>query len=307
VRSAPLFVVCKEEATVAALLSRLGKGAAEALEEGRIFIGKRRATAGDIVRAGEEVWLYPGRPSPREPPRILLEQHGVVAVYKPPDMATVADHRGSAASLESVVKTMLGRHEPLVVTSRLDVGVSGVVLFATDESSRRALARAREEGRYQRHYVAVSVASPDPKRGSWTAPIGRAGDPRLRRVGGPSAVPAETAYAVVATSGQGALLAVEPKTGRTHQIRVHAAHAGCPLWGDGSYGGPTRLISGNGAVAAVERIALHAAWVEVPLGESAILRAEAPFPSDFAAIWSGCGGDLSAFAAALSPIYPVTR
>jgi 23S rRNA-/tRNA-specific pseudouridylate synthase len=307
VRSAPIFVVCNEEATVAAVLSRLGEGAAEALEEGRIFIGKRRAAAGDIVRAGEEVWLYPARPSPREAPRILLEQDGVVAVYKPPDMATVADHRGSAASLETVVKSMLGRREPLIVTSRLDVGVSGVVLFATDERSRRTLARAREEGRYQRHYIAVSVALPDPERGSWTASIGRAGDPRLRRVGGPSAVIAETAYAVVATAPRGVLLAVEPKTGRTHQIRVHAAHAGCPLWGDSAYGGPTRVISGNGAVAAVERIALHAAWVEVPLGENATLRAEAPLPADFGAIWTGCGGDLSAFAGALPAIYPVTQ
>ncbi len=305
-RSAPILVLCKEETTVTEILPRFGEGAAQALEEGRIFIGKRRAAASDSVRAGDEVWLYPARPPSRELPRILLERAGIVAAYKPAEMSTVADHRGSAGSLESVVKAMLGR-EPLVVTSRLDVGVSGVVLFATDEASRRVLARAREEGRYLRHYVAVSSSSPAPERGVWTGSIGRAVDPRLRRVGGRSAVIAETAYAVVAKAPKGALLAVEPKTGRTHQIRVHAAHAGCPLWGDGAYGGSTRLVFGNGAVASVERIALHAAWVEVPLTKSATVRAEAPLPPDFRAIWTACGGDSSAFAGALSAIYPLTQ
>jgi 23S rRNA-/tRNA-specific pseudouridylate synthase len=307
VRNAPILVVSREETTVLAVLSRFGEGAAQALEEGRIFVGKRRATASDQVRAGDEIWLYPARDLPREPPRILFEREGVVAVYKPPDMATVADHRGSAGSLEGVVSQMLGGRAPIAATSRLDVGVSGVVLFATDDVSRRALTRAREEGRYWRHYVAISTSAPDPLRGLWTATIGRAGDPRLRRVGGPSAVVAETAYAVAASAPKGALLAVEPKTGRTHQIRVHAAHAGCPLWGDGAYGGPTRLVAGNGTVAPVGRIALHAAWVEVKLGAKTHLRVESPPPPDFTAIWTACGGDLSSFAGALSPIYPITQ
>jgi 23S rRNA-/tRNA-specific pseudouridylate synthase len=300
-------VLCKEETTVAAVLPRFGEGAAQALDEGRIFVGKRRAAASDRIRAGDEVWMYPARPMPREPPRILLECEGVVAVYKPPEMATVADHRGSAGSLETVVHGMLGRREPIFATSRLDVGVSGVVLFATDDASRRTLARAREEGRYLRHYVAIASARPTPERGLWTASIGRGNDPRLRQVGGRSEVHAETAYLVTATAEKGALLAVEPRTGRTHQIRVHAAHAGCPLWGDGPYGGPLRLVSARGAVTQVERIALHAAWVEVPLLTSGTLRVDAPVPADFHAVWTGCGGDLSAFAGALAAIYPLTR
>jgi 23S rRNA-/tRNA-specific pseudouridylate synthase len=307
VKTAPILVVCKDEMTISAILPRFGEGALRALDEGRIFIGKRRAAAADAVRTGDEVWLYPARPLPREPPRILLEREGIVAAYKPPDMATVADHRGSAGSLETVVKEMLGRRESLVASSRLDVGVSGVVLLATDDASRRTLAHAREQGRYRRHYVAISSATPTPERGLWTGSIGRAVDPRLRRVGGSSAVLAETAYAVSATAPKGALLAVEPKTGRTHQIRVHAAHAGCPLWGDAAYGGSTRLVSDNGTVAPVERIALHAAWVEVALAEGENWRVEAPLPSDFEAIWAGCGGDLSAFAEALAAVYPVTQ
>jgi 23S rRNA-/tRNA-specific pseudouridylate synthase len=304
VRNAPLLVVCKDETTISALLPRFGEGAARALEEGRIFIGKKRAAAHDALRAGDEVWLYPARAEPREPPRILAEREGIVAAYKPPDMATVADHRGSAGSLETIIQTMAGLRAPLAATSRLDVGVSGVVVFATDEASRRGGARAREEGRYLRHYVAISSVAPTPARGLWTGSIGRAKDPRLRRVGGPSAQTAETAYAVAATAPKGALLAVEPKTGRTHQIRVHAAHSGSALWGDASYGGPTRLVGANGTVTPVDRVALHAAWVEIAIFRGDPLRVEAPPPTDFLDIWTGCGGDPSAFAGALTAIYP---
>jgi len=303
VKRPPVLVVCKAATTVGAVLPRLGEGADRALDEGRIFVGKRRASASDLIRAGDEVWMYPARPPSREPPRILLEREGVVAVYKPADMATVADHRGARGSLEATVARMLGRKGAVVATSRLDVGVSGVVLFAADEAARQRLARARVEGRYRRHYVAIAAHAPTPERGSWTESIGPARDPRRRQVGGPAAAAAETAYAVAAVAPRGALLAVEPKTGRTHQIRVHAAHAGCPLWGDSAYGGPTRHVATSGAVAVVDRIALHAAWVEVPLAGNGNLHADAPVSDDFRAIWTGCGGDDSAFAAALHAIY----
>ena len=303
----PVLVVCEEATTLRAVLPRLGEDAAEALEEGRVFVGKRRASATDLVRAGDEVWMYPARPAPSEPPRILIERDGVVAVYKPANMATVADHRGSRDSLEAATLRMLERKGTLVATSRLDVGVSGVVLFAADEASRGRLARAREQGRYLRHYVAVAERAPEPQQGLWTESIGRAKDPRLRQVGGRSAVAAETAYVVAAVAPKGALLAVEPRTGRTHQIRVHAAHAGCPLWGDRAYGGPTRFVASSGAVLGVERIALHAAWVEVPLAGNGNLHVEAPIPGDFQAIWTACGGDPSAFAGALRAIYSLDR
>jgi 23S rRNA-/tRNA-specific pseudouridylate synthase len=306
VKRAPVLVVCKNETAVDAVLPRLGPGAAEALAEGRIFIGKRRAAPSDLVRAGDEIWMYPARPVPRDPPRVLLDREGIVAVDKPPDMATVADHRGAAGSLETAVARLLGRKGQLTATSRLDVGVSGVVVLAADDDARRRLAQAREEGRYLRHYVAVASRAPAPERGVWTSPIGRARNPRLRQVGGASAVHAETRYALAATAERGVLLAVEPQTGRTHQIRVHAAHAGCALWGDEPYGGPTRFVAPTGAIVDVARIALHAAWVEVPLA-SGVTRIEAPIPPDFSAVWTLCGGDLSAFAAARAPVYVSTR
>src|SRR5262249_36506487 len=109
------------------------------------------------------------------------------------------------------------------------------------------------------------------------------------------------AYAVRAAAGEAHLLAVEPVTGRTHQIRVHAAHAGSPLYGDRAYGGPVRLTSREGRVTPISRIALHAPWVEVPT-DSGELRVEAEIPDDLAAIWTACGGATTSFALALEKI-----
>ena len=75
-----------------------------------------------------------------------------------------------------------------------------------------------------------------------------------------------------------ALLAVEPQTGRTHQIRVHASHAGAPLLGDRDYGGAARVTLAGGRTVALARIALHAARVSVPDAHGQPLVAAAPRP-----------------------------
>ncbi len=302
----PIVVVSSVAATLGEILPRLGDGANDALREGRVFIGARRAMSkADGVAAGDEVTLYAGRSPGAEVMRILLRRDGIVAAYKPAPMATVADHHGSAGTLENAVAELLGLSADVVtVTSRLDVGVSGVVLLATDDTARAKLAHARETGRYRRHYLAIASRAPTPDAGLWTTPIGRDRDSRKRRVGGRDARPASTRYALCDTTERAALLAVEPVTGRTHQIRVHAAHAGCPLYGDGSYGGPTRIVSGRGSVTRLGRIALHAAWVEIADEGGALLRVDAEVPPDLSDIWTSCGGAASAWSRALDPIDP---
>ena len=82
-----------------------------------------------------------------------------------------------------------------------------------------------------------------------------------------------------------ALLAVEPITGRTHQIRVHAAHAKVPLFGDRDYGGPGQVVLSNGRVVALQRIALHCARVRA-LGHLF----QAPMVEEIAGTWRQLGG-----------------
>jgi 23S rRNA pseudouridine955/2504/2580 synthase/23S rRNA pseudouridine1911/1915/1917 synthase len=98
------------------------------------------------------------------------------------------------------------------------------------------------------------------------------------------------------------LLAVDPITGRTHQIRVHASHAGAPLVGDADYGGLTRITRPDGSILAPGRIALHAARVILPGrgGGGSALQAEAPIPDALASLWSALGGAASDWAEALA-------
>jgi 23S rRNA pseudouridine955/2504/2580 synthase/23S rRNA pseudouridine1911/1915/1917 synthase len=173
------------------------------------------------------------------------------------------------------------------------------VVFTIDKGAADRLARARAEARYARRYVALASAAVTPERGEWEAPIGRAADPRHRAAFGRDAAPALTRYVQIARiEAGGALLALEPVTGRTHQLRVHAAHAGAPLLGDATYGGPRRVVLASGSVLALDRVALHCARVEI---EGEELCALAPVPGDLADFGRALGVDAALWERAITP------
>ena len=252
--------------TVAAIVQKAGEGE-RALLEGRVFIGRRRVTSGaQAVKPGDEVLIGAADPGASGAPgwTVIWERDGLLACAKPAGMPTVPDHLGASHALVALAAARTGRSaSDLLVTSRLDREVSGVVIFATSSEAEARLKRAREQGRYQRRYVAIAVDGA-PGSGTWDVPIGRGKDARHRAADGPDAKAAGTRWTTVARAGGFALLAVEPQTGRTHQIRVHASHAGAPLLGDRDYGGPTRATLAGGRVVSLARIALHAARVTVP-------------------------------------------
>jgi 23S rRNA pseudouridine1911/1915/1917 synthase len=277
--------------TVAEILKRAGEDV-KAIEEGRVFVGKQRVARADTaVEIGVEVRIGP-RLEQGEPVKILARTEGLVAVEKRAGMPTVPDHVGTAHSLVALVAQELKKQvSDLRVTSRLDREVSGVVIFALDEASEKKLIEARNAGEYQRRYLALGWAEhPLADEGVWGGAIGAGHDARHRAVDGPDAKPSATKFKVIARTGQATLLSVEPLTGRTHQIRVHASHAGAPLIGDRDYGGPTRLTLEGGRVMATSRIELHALRVSV-----AGLSAEAPVPAEMEEIWKSLGGDASAW------------
>jgi 23S rRNA-/tRNA-specific pseudouridylate synthase len=98
------------------------------------------------------------------------------------------------------------------------------------------------------------------------------------------------------------LLALEPVTGRTHQLRVHASHASSPLYGDAAYGGPRKIVRTDGSVEALGRVALHAAWVQLPLEGG--LRVEAPIPEELVSLWLALGGQAGDFELGLADPLP---
>jgi 23S rRNA pseudouridine1911/1915/1917 synthase len=287
----------KDGSTVREVLAR-ARADGEAVREGRVFVGMRRVRRDDErVHDGDVVEIAPPRAPRTDAVRVVAQARDWVAVDKPAGIPTIADHAGAAHALVALVARSLGiREGALHATSRLDRDVSGVVVFARTTAAARRLARARAEGVYERRYVAIASKAPTDDQGTWNAPIGRARDPRLRAVGGRDATTATTRYVVCARAPTGAaLLAIAPVTGRTHQIRVHAAHAGAALIGDRAYGGPQRLTLPTGRVVEPRRIALHAARVIVPDERGARVVASAPVPAELADLWSLLGGDSKAW------------
>ena len=288
--------------TVAEIVRKAGE-AERALSEGRVFVGRRRVTSGALpVKPGDEVIIGPAPSAPNASPTwsVIWERVGLIACLKPAGMPTVPDHDGASHALVALVAASLGKTaNDLFVTSRLDREVSGVVVFATSHDAEARLKEARAQGRYLRRYVAIARDGATGS-GPWNAPIGLGKDARHRAAFGPEAKESLTRWSVVARAGGFALLAVAPHTGRTHQIRVHASHAGAALLGDRDYGGPTRVTLDGGRVVSLARIALHAARVTIPDETGAPQTACAPVPAQLLRAWTDLGGAAEAWDTAVA-------
>jgi RluA family pseudouridine synthase len=298
------WVVRKGEGTrLGDVLSRmLAASDPGAIKDGRVFVGKRRARSlDDAVTVGDEVFVASRTRDDAVPATILFDEDGLVAADKPADSVTIPDHGGSGSLIAAVARTLGVDVTTLHATSRLDRGVSGVVFFARTERAAERLRRAREEGRYRRCYVAIAAMAPPLPEGEWDAPIGRAPNPRHRAARGDDAAPSRSRYLVVARAGAWALLSLEPITGRTHQLRVHAADGGAPLVGDRVYGGPSRATLPTGSVLSFDRVALHAGRVSVPRADGSVVHVASPAPAKLREWWVAAGGDDAAWGLALSP------
>jgi len=216
----------------------------------------------------------------------LFENEDVVALDKPAGFSMATSARAGDAGARVVRRLLAACGEPadpeLRLVHRLDIGTSGVVLLARTDAAHRALSRALQERRARKTYRALVWGRPVPRDGTWRDPLGR--DPsdgrrmKVRRDG----KAAITGYRTAARLGPAAELVLTPETGRTHQIRVHAAAHGHPIVGDDLYGGATRWRGVREpklrrALAQVARPLLHAERIEIPeLG----LDVSAPLPPD---------------------------
>src|SRR6185503_6812431 len=148
-----------------ALLARFGSDAAGALEQGRVFVDGRRTIDPKFrLQSGQIVSLAaPRRGQAADQVRILDERDGLLAAYKPAGISSEPDRRGTE-SLCSRAAALRGLSE-VHALSRLDYGVSGVVLLATSAAGRRHATLAREQGRIARRYVGIAASAPAEQRG----------------------------------------------------------------------------------------------------------------------------------------------
>lgn len=282
------------------VLTRMGDIARGAAAEGRAFVNARRAAEGTTLEEGDVVEVWARREESADSPRILAQRGPWVIAYKPADLPAEPDRRGGRSLVESLAELLATTERPHA-TSRLDVGVSGAMLCAIGEAGRRAAASAHEAGEVHRTYVALAGGKVEGS-GRWDAPIGRSRDRRghaLPVAHGRDAQPAVTRFTAIAWAGAASrrpgdgattLLVLRPKTGRMHQLRVHASAAGAPLLGDRDRGGAKALVDRAGRVHPLQRIALHALRVDID-GPSGPLSAVAPIPAALREMWKALDGD----------------
>ncbi len=181
-------------------------------------------------------------------PEIIFEDDDLVVVNKP---AGVIVHRapghedGSLADALASTRSsmrMVGSAERPGVVHRLDIDTSGVVVFAKNRSSYVSLRKAFESHKdVVKTYLAVLHGSPQEKTGRIETLIGRKPwDAKRMAVDVPGGKRAVSNWTVLAKKGPLSLVEFVIETGRTHQIRLHAAHLGCPVAGDDLYGDNVR-------------------------------------------------------------------
>lgn len=233
--------------------------------------------------------------------RAVHEDRDLLVVVKTSGIATTAPDGGDCLT----TRLERARRAKLHPSSRLDAEVTGLVTFAKTKRAIAMLREARAEERYERGYIGLASAAPDPPEGLWEAAIAiDPRDPRLRVAlasgeSGERAQHAKTTYRVREALSCAAALWLTPHTGRTHQLRVHAAHAGAPLLGDVRYGGPKRVVLADGRVITARRAMLHCAWLRLPSAEGPLeLRAE-PL-DDMRELWTALGGGAEALRPHLS-------
>lgn len=220
---------------------------------------------------------------------VLFNDEHLVVVNKPPGIGVHGRSADDPTCLMAAVAAQLGvPQQHLHPASRLDLPVSGVVAIAKSAGGRRSLTQQYQQREVSRRYIALVAGIPSPSRGVWDAPIGVDERDRRRRViDGYERRSAETNYRVVWSAGDSwSLVELTPRTGRTHQLRVHSSQvAKCPIVGDRRYGGPTTICLASGAILAVARVMLHAEHLSLSHPVSgAPLEIEATLWPDFAEI-----------------------
>lgn len=207
------------------------------LQRGAVFVGKSRVrVASRIVCAGDLLRVESGAPSPPAVPvEILWEMEALVALNKPGGVPCTP----TRSAVEGSLLHAFARSRKLPMRSvhplhRLDTPTSGVVLVSLDSATAGSFGTAFQERAIRKSYLAWVHGAPAEETGAWDAPLSepRGGVVRVETEG----LSARTRFQTLWTGGGKSLLALNPETGRTHQLRVHCAQAGCPIVGDRKYG-----------------------------------------------------------------------
>lgn len=267
-----------------------------------VKVNGKRTKASHHLSAGDRISLLlpempRSGPEPEEIPLdILYEDDALAAINKPPGMVVhpAKGHwKGTLASALQFhfdrLSSVGGPTRPGII-HRLDRDTSGVIVVAKHDLAHQRLALQFERRTVTKEYFALVAGRPNLDRDVIDLPIGLHPHHREKmavRRDDPNSRPAQSFYEVLQRFDGFASVRITPKTGRTHQIRVHLASIGCPVLCDRAYGSRARLTRGelrrrlDDELTLLERQALHAHRLQLAHPETGQpLEFEAPLPDD---------------------------
>jgi tRNA pseudouridine32 synthase/23S rRNA pseudouridine746 synthase len=208
---------------------------------------------------------------------ILFEDGEALVVDKPGGLPMDRPRAGGASLEDHLDDLRLGFQRPPVPVHRLDADTSGCLLLARNPKALKRFAAAFEARHVTKRYLGILAGVPEQKQGTIELALSKISSAAdgWRMIPARKGKPALTEWRVMAESGGRALVEFRPVTGRTHQLRVHAASGiGIPLLGDPVYG------DGKGAW----RTMLHAVALDVDREGKQPISAIAPWPAEFATL-----------------------
>lgn len=284
----------------------LGHGRLEKLlRTGQVRLDGKRAAARDRIAAGQLIRVPPlGDLTTPKPPReatppsardarllqaaVLHRDDDIIVIDKPQGLA-VQGGTNTARHLDGLLDALRfdAQERPRLV-HRLDKDTSGVLVLARNARAAAFLAQTFRSKEARKIYWAAVVGQPSPSTGRIDQPLaklpGRLGERVVPAEDGKRAV---TFYRTVSHAADRlSWLALEPVTGRTHQLRAHCAALGTPILGDGKYGGADAHLAG---VPEARRVHLHARALAIPHPQGGTLVVMAPLPPHMKATWDFFG------------------
>ena len=259
------------------------------IEQGHALVNNYPAQAKYRLKTGDKIILHIVAPSVSKieaesiPLKILYEDEVMLAVDKPAGMVVhPAPGHGRGTLVNALLNhcsdlSGIGGVERPGIVHRLDKDTSGVVLVAKNEIAHRTLARQFKSREIKKTYLTLVRGLVKSTSGIIETSVGRHKTNRKKMTADADwGRQAQTRYEVLETLGHFSYLKVFPKTGRTHQIRVHLASIHHPVLGDRLYGGKI-----TGPHMKMLRQALHAHRIEIvhPISEKPLVF-EAPVPTD---------------------------
>lgn len=258
-------------------LKQFSRSSIQALcEQGLVLVNGRAAKASLKLKPGDQINIEYDAGAIQIPEiklEVIYEDDDCLVINKP---AGILTHSKGGFNPEATVATFIAPRlknisgERAGIVHRLDRGTSGVIICAKNPEALAWLQKQFSQRKVNKTYVAIVAGVPEPQEAIIDMPIERnPKKPQTFRVSN-TGKPAVTKYKVLEVSNNYCLLALQPQTGRTHQLRVHLHKLGHPIVGDTVYGGVT-----------AERLMLHASVLELTLPNRTRKVFESPLPPGF--------------------------